>query len=61
MVTLVSEYLGATGHAPDDGLIRCSTCDVTWRGVTESACWFCGEPGYLASETRRVVADETAA
>ncbi|MEO0493428.1 MAG: hypothetical protein AAF081_08425 [Actinomycetota bacterium] len=40
---------------------RCRSCDVGWYGDAETRCWFCGDPGDLISETRRVVADETAA
>ncbi|MEM9467549.1 MAG: hypothetical protein AAGA90_19395 [Actinomycetota bacterium] len=47
--------------AQPDGQRRCSTCDVTWWGDDATACWFCGSPGAFASDTRRVVRDESAA
>ena len=42
-------------------LHQCKSCDVTWYGDAETACWFCGSPGTVASATRRIVADENAA
>lgn len=44
-----------------NALHQCKSCDVTWYGDAETACWFCGSPGTIASATRRIVADENAA
>lgn len=49
-----AEFVGSALH-------QCKACDVTWYGDAETACWFCGSPGTVASATRRIVADENAA
>jgi hypothetical protein len=60
-VVFVSE--SRVEKAPLEGAAprRCRSCDVGWYGDAETRCWFCGHPGAIVSDTRRVVADEPAA
>ena len=60
-VAIVSE--SRVKEAPLEGAAprRWRSGDVGWYGDAETRCWFCGHPGAIVSDTRRVVADEPAA
>ena len=39
-------------------VLRCPSCDVTWRGTPDVSCWCCGARGLPCGEIRLVRDDE---